>query len=1127
MTVFCDNSVLVDFAESSFSWPAVSVLVRLRSTVIESKMEASTSQEPMPKKSTDSMAEYISYFERISRRNKWDDSQMAHVFPAMLEVGNRSVDGLSDATLSSFARIKKAVLGENEPYRESNCRNFVKLRYNRGESMQEFRDRIVDLLEKSYPKFCAATKNALTRDFFIYSLPDDYQQFLMTAQNSKIDEAVNSAILFESMKKSRAMDQPRFFPARPQRPANVVNGAYRRPSLPNSPAHCFNCSKVGHLARNCPQRTVSYQNSNQKYGNPLNTVQATYYLPLLLGDVVEELLLDTGAGVCVLPASRYTPTHTSDLPLTLADGSTLKSYGTVRLPVSTLEGGRIGNHDFHIADVSKPYLGADLMEQKMDGVIHLRERYVEARSLGENIPFNAQPSAGHQSYPVVAKIDFIDDVAFLTDDVADSHSKPEGSKGRAEPLAEDNHEAQAVKEDTGNQARAMIEKYEKLFGGIGKTDLVQHFIPTSDNVPINLPSYRIPLHLKAKARKVINEYLGTGIIEPSNSEYCSPLLLIKKPNTDEVRVIIDYRALNAKSKRDAFSSPRADDLIDKLEGATVFTKLDVKAAFHNIEIAEEDRHKTAFRFDGKLYQWKRCPFGLSSAPATYNRLMAGILSPFEKFTAGYYDDVVVFSKSKEEHYKHLDLVLSALYKAGLKLNKDKCSIAVDSVNFLGFRISRNSVTLTDSKVDTIKKYPVPKSVKQVKRFLGLTGFYRKLVDNYAIKASPLNELTRKNVVFKWTAECQKSFEKLRNSLISQPILAMPNPNLPFIVKVDSSKFGVGCILEQENPETQNRHVIEYASKKYNDTEKQYPAIELEACGLIFAVKHWNHYLIGKHFIIETDSKAVEWIKGKFDHPGKLGRWSYFLENYDFTTVHVAGKDHTAPDALSRMHEDEIVIGEINAPFLENIFVDADTAAWKDEIESDTQLVKLIENSHITCKNDMYVKGNSNVLVLPKSVRNDVLTFLHDNLGHQGINKLTYRVKERYFWPNLDKDVKNFCKACHSCAINKDNKAPNSAPLRPIRNSTLEPFERVAIDILGPLPEADDGSKYLIVLQDYFTKWPEVTAVKSVESDTVQSWLTNEIIPRYGCFSELITDQGVQFVSEKSIPPTNGRHGGEI
>ncbi len=460
------------------------------------------------------------------------------------------------------------------------------------------------------------------------------------------------------------------------------------------------------------------------------------------------------------------------------------------------------------------------------------------------IPFeknNCEPIVQNSTEPfaVLSDIDW-DEVSFLRDDV------PEEVVPKQKRICTD---------DTLSEIEVVLDSYNDLFSGIGKTDLVTHHIQTTDDVPINF-IYHLPVHLKDKAADIISEMLQNGIISHSESEFSSPIVLVKKRNSDQIRVTIDYRALNAKSKKDAFATPRADDLIDELHGAKVFSKIDVKSAYHNIMRATEDRHKTAFRFNGELYEYNRVPFGLSSAPGTFNRLISKILLGLDKYCAVFFDDIWIFSQNVTDHVKQ---VLSAIFTAGLKLNREKCIFLVDTVEFLGYTITQNKVTVSESKIKTIKDYPVPKSIKDIKKFLGLAGFYRKLLPNFSELVAPLSVMQCKNVTY---SDCQKCFDEVISLFCSSPIVAMPNPELPYIVKVDSSKFGVGCILEQEDPCSNQRHVIAYSSKKYNTAQQNYPAIELEVCGLIFAIKHWKCYPIVKPFIVETDSKSFQWIKAR-------------------------------------------------------------------------------------------------------------------------------------------------------------------------------------------------------------------------------------------------------------------------
>lgn len=464
---------------------------------------------PVAKKSSDSMPDYIVYFERLSKANGWDDAKQATIFPSLLEVGCKSLDGLSDATLSSFSAIKKSLLGETEPFRESNLAALWHINRRSGETLQDYRERVSGLVEKVYPKFAAANKQCLIRDIFVHSLPSDYQKFLIGVSSTKIEEALNSALLYESMR-DRVGDANKPKPGNFRNPKNDSSIANQSKSNHSSTGKkdmsCHFCGIRGHFARDCYKKKRASQTVPATQRS-VDSMAPKYYAPLQVGSHIEEMLVDTGAMISVLPVSRYCATQFSSVSLKLADGSNLRTSGTVTIYVGTTDGKYIGEHEFCVADVAKAYLGADLLE-KMDAVIHLKGGFIDARTINTQIPLRSNVSESSTTFPVLADIDFIDDVEFLTGDVVVNDI--EGYSG-------DN-----------SKLNVMLDRYEKLFGGIGKTDLVQHYIATSDNVPINLPSYRVPLHLREKARNVIDEYLENDIIRASSSEYCSPVLLVKK-----------------------------------------------------------------------------------------------------------------------------------------------------------------------------------------------------------------------------------------------------------------------------------------------------------------------------------------------------------------------------------------------------------------------------------------------------------------------------------------------------------------------------------------------------------------------------------------------------------------------
>jgi hypothetical protein len=924
------------------------------------------------------------------------------------------------------------------------------------------------------------------------------QNAIILSKADKIEDAVNAAMLAEGLSRNASWRDTTYSHFSKDSATKNKSADYMTASSTSYTAYtCHYCKKKGHIAKDCRAKENATKNKrNDPVSSVMDNKSHRRLFVLYIDNKPMNCLLDTGASLSILPANQFSATLLPSKRLVLLSGETLENYGSIQTNVSAETGKILCEHEFCIADITRPIIGIDLLTTIKATIDLGHEKLIYEGGTIILTPELPTDSKEPEIEVLIADADF-EDVVYLTEEI---NLMPDLSSSCDQSVPA-----------WSNNVKTLLKPYSSLFSGVGKTDLVQHYINTTNNVPVNLPSYRLPIHLKTKAKCIIQDMLSDGIITESTSEYASPIILVKKKGADKIRMVIDYRVLNAKTVKDAFTCPRIDDLVDKLHNATVFTKLDVRSAYNNIEIAPEDRHKTAFRFEGKLYEYNRVPYGLCTAPATFCRLISHVLNDVDSFTTGFFDDIVIFSNNQETHFKHANEVLSLIEKSGLKLNASKCTFFRKSIEYLGFTISHNSIMPADSKVQIIKDWPEPSTLKEMKRFLGLAGYYRKMIKNFAAISEPLNKLQRKSVTFVWSAECHNAFVTLRDILASSPVVRIANPSATFIVKTDASKYGVGCILEQVDPINNERYVIEYASKRFDKAQSNYPAIEQESFGLIFALKHWCHYLLGKEFLVETDSSTVQWLQHKRDSLGKLGRWSLYLGNFDFITKHIPGKKHVGPDAISR----SFPISSI----------DTAAADWSVEIENDPDLKDLIDVS-IVKTNNVYVQNNiKSKIVVPKSVRSRILNDLHDSIGHNGITKTLQRVQERFYWPGLSGYVKRYCKLCHICAVTKDNPSPNSAPLIPINVSNLEPFQMVGMDILGPFPEAKNGEKYLVVMQDYFTKWPEAVALKSVDSLSIQNWFSNEIIPRFGVMNDLITDQGTQFVSAsfKNYCKTLGIH----
>ncbi|GJS96693.1 putative reverse transcriptase domain-containing protein [Tanacetum coccineum] len=357
--------------------------------------------------------------------------------------------------------------------------------------------------------------------------------------------------------------------------------------------------------------------------------------------------------------------------------------------------------------------------------------------------------------------------------------------------------------------------------------------------PISKAPYRMaPVELK-ELKEQLQEMLENGFIRPSVSPWGAPVLFVKKKD-GSMRLCIDYRELNRITIRNRYPLPRIDDLFDQLQGAKYFSKIDLRSGYHQLRVREQDISKTAFRTRYGHYEFLVMPFGLTNAPAVFMDLMNRIFHEYlDKFVIVFIDDILVYSKSEEEHERHLRIVLEILRQKKLYAKFSKCEFWLQQVAFLGHIVSADGIIMDPSKVEAITKWPRPTTVTEVRSFLGLAGYYRRFVEGFSRLALPLTQLMRKGEKFVWTDERQESFEELKRRLVSAPILTLPSGSGGFQIYSDASKKGLGCVLMQHGK------VIAYASRQLKPYEVNYPTHDLELAAVVFALKIWRHYLYGE------------------------------------------------------------------------------------------------------------------------------------------------------------------------------------------------------------------------------------------------------------------------------------------
>lgn len=403
--------------------------------------------------------------------------------------------------------------------------------------------------------------------------------------------------------------------------------------------------------------------------------------------------------------------------------------------------------------------------------------------------------------------------------------------------------------------------------------------------------------------------LKDGIIEPSESAWSSPVVIVKKRDNSR-RFCVDFRRLNDVTIKDAYRLPHIQATLDKLRGAQYLSTLDLKSGYWQIPLAKESKPLTAFTVPGRgLMQFKVMPFGLHSAAATFQRLMDRVLGPeLEPNVFVYLDDVIIVSKTFTQHMSQLKMVFARLRAARLKINIDKCKFCVPSLRYLGHFIDKNGIQTDPEKVQAIKEWPIPHNIRQIRKFLGLASWYRRFVDNFARVAEPLIRLTRKKVRWSWGPEQRDAFEALKKTLTSAPVLTCPDFSRPFILQTNASKCGLSAVLTQES--TEGERVIAYASRSTNNTERNYSATELECLAVVWGVRYFRRYLEGYRFIVVSDHHPLKWLQKLESPTGRIARWLLELQQHNYEIRYRRGSANIVADALSRretisaLHKDQ-------------------------------------------------------------------------------------------------------------------------------------------------------------------------------------------------------------------------------
>ncbi|CAN6547365.1 unnamed protein product [Malus baccata var. baccata] len=696
--------------------------------------------------------------------------------------------------------------------------------------------------------------------------------------------------------------------------------------------------------------------------------------------------------------------------------------------------------------------------------------------------------------------------------------------------------------------------------GISPTTCMHRILLEEGAKPTREAQCRLNPPMMEVVKKEIIKLLDCGVIYPiSDSRWVSPVQCVPKKSGVTVvknaenelvptriqtgwRVCIDYRKLNATTRKDHFPLPFIDQMLERLAGHSFYCFLDGYSGYNQIVIAPDDQEKTTFTCPFGTFAYRRMPFGLCNAPATFQRCMVSIFSDFvEKIIEVFMDDFSVFGDSFDGCLENLTLILKQCVETNLVLNWEKCHFMVRQGMVLGHIVSERGIEVDKSKIDLVRYLPSPTSVREVRSFLGHAGFYRRFIKDFSNISNPLCRLLQKDVAFDFNEECEKAFNHLKEMLTSAPIIVPPDWSLPFELMCDASDYALGAVLGQRKDK--RPHAIYYASRTLNDAQLNYSTTEKELLAVVFALDKFRSYLLGTKVIIYTDHAALKYLftKKKEAKP-RLIRWMLLLQEFDIEIRDKKGSENVVADHLSRMvHEEDAV------PIIET-FPDEQLMSVKVSEPWYADLVNYLVSKHVPSEllkhqgdklkkeaqfyvwDDPYLWKYCPDQVIRRCVHdyefNAILTFCHTYAcgGHFGTQRTALKVLEcGFYWPTIFRDARTFCMSCDRCQRTGNIGPKQQMPQTPI--FSVEIFDVWGIDFMGPFPSSH-GFLYILLAVDYVSKWVEAKATRTNDSRVVADFVKTNIFARWPHLITLkragkpeVSNREIKQILEKTVGPT--------
>jgi hypothetical protein len=677
--------------------------------------------------------------------------------------------------------------------------------------------------------------------------------------------------------------------------------------------------------------------------------------------------------------------------------------------------------------------------------------------------------------------------------------------------------------DADEHAQRLHAEYPEVFTdkpphGGSKIQLGFEVIPIPPGTnPILRPMYRYsPIEME-EMEKQIQALLELGYIRPSQSPYGAPVLFVKKPRSPDLRMVIDYRALNKLTKRNAYPLPRIDDMLDHLAGSKVYSLIDLRQAYHQCRLVDSDVPKTAFRTPLGHYEYVTLSFGLTNAPAAFQSVVNRLFSKYMyKFVMVYLDDILVFSKNEAEHAQHLRAVLDILRSAQLTVALGKCKFYQKEVLFLGHIVSGDGVKVDPAKVQAVKDFPRPADVHHLRSFLGMATYFRKFIDKFARVVHPLTGLLKKDQQWRWTPACESAFCKVKELLTTAPILALPDwrSTEPFELVCDASLLGIGGVLLQDG------RPIAFESRKLIPAEVRYSATELEMLAVVYCIEKWRVYVEGRDVHIYTDHKPNTFFDTTNMQSRRAARWLEKLQQYQLQWHYKPGPQNVVADALSRhpvFGRPVVALAVLRSASKLRKLVDSNSfvSSIKHAYANDPYFASRANTADLVKRQDLWYMGELLVVPNDEQVKLTVLAECHDTpyAGHVGRSKTLHNVRKNFWWHGLARDVRRFVATCDSCQRMKpSNRAPVGLlqPL-PVPGDT---WDSISMDLVVSLPQTAAGFTAIAVFVDRLSKMVHLAPCRDdTTAEQFADLFVQHVFKLHGLPTQIVSDRDPRFTSK--------------